>query len=122
MRNKKSVQERSMKLMKIFHLKNSSVKRIIFVFTVLCILMINSQIVSAGSNCDKNNNDKTKPNKKMWTLVWSDEFNSNKGKNLDTNGLDLSKWGYQNGTGAEYGIDGWGNNEQQYYSKDNVVV
>ena len=56
-----------------------------------------------------------------WTMVWSDEFDGI-GENLDTNGLDLSKWGYQNGTGAEYGIDGWGNNELQYYSRDNVLV
>jgi len=56
-----------------------------------------------------------------WTLVWSDEFNSN-GTHLDTNGLDLNKWGYQNGTGAQYGLDGWGNNEQQYYSSDNIEV
>lgn len=107
--------------MKKFHLKKGSVKLIILAFTVLFILMINTQIVSAGTNGHKDDNDKRKPNKKLWTMVWSDEFDG-KGKNLDTNGLNLSKWGYQNGTGAEFGIDGWGNNEQQYYSKDNVQV
>ena len=56
-----------------------------------------------------------------WTLVWSDEFDRT-GANLDTNGVDLAKWGYQNGTGAQYGLDGWGNNEQQYYSKNNIEV
>lgn len=48
-----------------------------------------------------------------WKLTWSDEFN-------DTQ-LDLTKWSYQDGTGAEYGLDGWGNNEQQYYTKNNVI-
>ena len=56
-----------------------------------------------------------------WTLVWSDEFDKT-GTNLDTNGVDLNKWGYQNGTGAQYGLDGWGNNEQQYYTSDNIEV
>lgn len=57
----------------------------------------------------------------LWTLVWNDEF-SGTGSNLDTNGVDLSKWGYQNGTGAEFGLVGWGNNEQQYYQKENINV
>ena len=56
-----------------------------------------------------------------WTLVWSDEFDGT-ASTPDSNGLDLSKWGYQNGTGAQYGLDGWGNNELQYYSKDNIEV
>ncbi len=50
----------------------------------------------------------------MWKATWSDEFNGTE--------LDESKWGYQNGTGAEYGLDGWGNNEQQYYTSDNLKV
>nr|WP_183602799.1 hemoblobin-interacting domain-containing protein [Paenibacillus phyllosphaerae] len=57
-----------------------------------------------------------------WELIWNDEFDGGTGANFDTNGVDLSKWGYQNGTGAEYGLDGWGNNEQQYYQKDNIEV
>ena len=47
-----------------------------------------------------------------WKLVWSDEF--------DYNGLpDESKWDYQ------VGVDGWGNQELQYYKKacpENVSV
>lgn len=50
----------------------------------------------------------------VFTATWSDEFNDTK--------LDESKWGYQDGTGAEYGLDGWGNNEQQYYTRDNLTV
>lgn len=56
-----------------------------------------------------------------WSLVWHDEF-SGEGNHLDTNGVDLSKWAYQNGTGQEFGLDGWGNNEKQYYQKDNITV
>lgn len=56
-----------------------------------------------------------------WKLVWNDEFDGI-GDNLDTNGLDLSKWGYQTGTGAEYGLNGWGNDEQEYYQKENAAV
>jgi len=63
----------------------------------------------------------TTPPKDDWTLVWSDEFDG-KGTNLDTNGVDLDKWGYQLGTGSQYGLDGWGNNEQQYYRAENIAV
>lgn len=44
-----------------------------------------------------------------YKLVWSDEFN---GTSLDT-----SKWSYQTGNRR-----GWGNNEKEYYRKENAVV
>lgn len=49
-------------------------------------------------------------------LVWSDEF--------DGSALDTSKWAYQYGTGSQYGLDGWGNSELQYYTDrpENVRV
>jgi beta-glucanase (GH16 family) len=37
-------------------------------------------------------------------------------------GVDMTKWGYQNGDGTEYGIPGWGNNEAQYYREENSFV
>ena len=43
-----------------------------------------------------------------WELVWSDEFEGTE--------LDLTKWTYQIGRGANYGIPNWGNNELQYYT------
>ncbi len=49
-----------------------------------------------------------------WVMTWSDEFSGTE--------VDLSKWSYQNGTGVEYGVAGWGNNEQQYYTDENIEV
>jgi len=49
-----------------------------------------------------------------WKLVWNDEFNGSK--------IDETKWGFQLGTGSQYGLDGWGNNELQYYTKENAFV
>jgi beta-glucanase (GH16 family) len=51
---------------------------------------------------------------KEYTLVWSDEFNGNE--------LDLNKWEIQLGDGSNYGLWRWGNNEAQYYRRDNVSV
>ena len=49
-----------------------------------------------------------------WKLVWADEF--------DRDTLNTEKWSYQTGTGTEYGLDRWGNNELQYYQEENVSV
>jgi len=49
-----------------------------------------------------------------WEIAWNDEF---EGDSLDT-----SKWDYQIGTGAEYGLTNWGNDEAEYYAKENVSV
>ncbi len=56
-----------------------------------------------------------------WELQWSDEFDG-AGDNLNANGVDLDKWDFQTGTGSQYGLDGWGNNEQQYYQEENASV
>jgi len=45
-----------------------------------------------------------------YELVWNDEFSGNS--------LDTTKWNYDRGTGAQYGLNGWGNNELQYYTVD----
>lgn len=49
-------------------------------------------------------------------LIWNDEF--------DGDSLDTTKWSYQYGTGSQYGLDGWGNSEEQYYTdrEENVKV
>lgn len=48
------------------------------------------------------------------TLLFNDEFNGTT--------LDMSKWSYQNGTGREYGLWWWGNDEKQYYKPENTEV
>ncbi|MCL2603876.1 MAG: family 16 glycosylhydrolase [Defluviitaleaceae bacterium] len=50
----------------------------------------------------------------QWRLVWSDEF--------DGDALDLGVWEVMTGTGAQFGLTGWGNDEAQYYHADNVTV
>ena len=50
-----------------------------------------------------------------WKLVWADEF--------DGTTVDESKWEFMIGTGTNYGLpEGWGNNERQYYRKENARV
>ncbi|MCU0689937.1 MAG: glycoside hydrolase family 16 protein [Polyangiaceae bacterium] len=52
----------------------------------------------------------------QWKLVWADEF--------EGTSLDPTRWQYETGTGAQYGLDGWGNRELQTYTDrpDNVLV
>ena len=50
-----------------------------------------------------------------------DKFDGS-GTNLSVGGVDLSKWGFQNGNGSNYGQNGWGNAERQSYKTDNSVV
>ncbi len=50
-----------------------------------------------------------------YQLVWSDEF--------DGNEVDTSKWDFQIGDACELVMGcGWGNNELQYYRKENATV
>lgn len=48
------------------------------------------------------------------TLVWSDEFNGS--------GIDDANWTYDIGTGSDKGLNGWGNNELQYYRTENARI
>ncbi len=48
----------------------------------------------------------------LLTLVWSDEF--------DGAALDPDVWFFETGDGSQYGIPGWGNNEEQYYLPDSA--
>ena len=51
-----------------------------------------------------------------WVLVWSDEFEADQ--------LDSDRWSFQLGTGSQFGLVGWGNNELQYYTEreENVFI
>jgi hypothetical protein len=48
-----------------------------------------------------------------YSLMWQDEFNSN--------AVDTDNWVFENGTGCP-NLCGWGNNELQYYRKENAWV
>lgn len=87
----------------------------------------NLSVLSNQNIADNNNRSNNKSNKSgnsssnnnnveqdKWNLVWSDEFNSTS--------LDESKWNYQYGNGSLYGVTDWGNNEEEYYTKNNVKV
>ena len=52
---------------------------------------------------------------------FSDKFDTS-GANHTAGGVNLNKWGFQNGNGTEYGNPGWGNGERQSYRTENVTV
>ena len=74
---------------------------------------------NAADSIDETDNklpDDDPPAELEWQLVWSDEF--------DGNELDMENWSYQLGTGTEFGLVGWGNNELQYYTdhEENIFI
>ncbi len=83
----------------------TSVSAITATITILTIVSLNScnQHKNKGSECPQG-----------WHLVWNDEFSGTK--------IDTSKWDFQLGTGSQYGLQGWGNNELQYYRKENAFI
>jgi beta-glucanase (GH16 family) len=56
--------------------------------------------------------EQSDPIEREYSLVWQDEFNETE--------LDLEKWDVQTGDGSKYGLWRWGNNEEQYYRKENI--
>ena len=50
----------------------------------------------------------------LWTLYWEDQFEG------DT--LNYDYWHVQIGRGALYGLTNWGNNELQFYRRENIAV
>lgn len=56
-----------------------------------------------------------------YVITWCDEF-TGVGDNLNAHGVDLDKWAFQTGTGSDFGLIGWGNNEAQYYREQNARV
>lgn len=83
----------------------TSVSAITATITILTIVSLNS--------CNQHKN-KGSESPHGWHLVWNDEFSGTK--------IDTSKWDFQLGTGSQYGLQGWGNNELQYYRKENAFI
>lgn len=54
------------------------------------------------------------PIEEEFLLVWVDEFEGDE--------LDTQKWEPMIGDGSQYGLWGWGNNEEQYYREENATV
>lgn len=94
------------------------------VSTEMNITVVSKTPTPTSSSSSSNNNSSSSsqtnpienenPNPKKYKLNWHDEF--------DGNSLNMNYWSYQEGDGSQYGIPGWGNSEQQYYSQDNVSV
>jgi beta-glucanase (GH16 family) len=51
-----------------------------------------------------------------YSLIWQDEF--------DDLFVNPANWEFQTGTGSQYGLDNWGNNELQYYTSrvNNILI
>jgi beta-glucanase (GH16 family) len=77
---------------------DKSMKRVCIFFLVLATL--------TGCGEQDGNNERQ--------IIWQDEF--------DGSELDISKWIVEEGTGEIYGLTNWGNNEAQYYKKENISV
>ncbi len=95
--------------------------KIFVIIAVLCIFFTTCINAGSGLRHDNQNSVSQSPNTPSvspWRLVWQDEF--------DYTGLpDQEKWNYDVGTGSQYGLNGWGNNERQYYTQadsENVWV
>ncbi|MCA1029520.1 carbohydrate binding domain-containing protein [Bacillus timonensis] len=93
-------------------------RKLFHVFLVLLLIgsSFTPTIASSQANTSSSNNRVLEDSD--WKLVWSDEFNGTE--------LDQTKWSYDTGNGfvdpsGNY-IPGWGNQELQYYSEDNVKV
>ena len=87
-------------------------RKSIGVFGAVLAVMIGG--CGCGANTEKGQEDSME--KEGYILVWNDEF--------DGDTLDLTKWSYQIGDGLFYGLNNWGNAEQQYYTdrEENVSV
>lgn len=79
-------------------------------FLVILISGISCNNSPGTSDTDtKETQEVIQEKEKEWQLVWADEF--------DDDNLDQEKWSYQFGTGSDEGLQGWGNNELQYYTE-----
>jgi beta-glucanase (GH16 family) len=56
-----------------------------------------------------------------YIISWCDEFDQT-GSNFNSQGVNTDLWAFQTGTGSQYGLTGWGNNEQQFYLEQNAYI
>ncbi|MFA5481142.1 MAG: glycoside hydrolase family 16 protein [Bacilli bacterium] len=49
-----------------------------------------------------------------YELYWEDDF--------DGSSLNTANWSYMLGNGSDYGIPGWGNNEAEWYKRENISL
>lgn len=103
------------------HLKTAVTmkKSITLLFSILLLFSFTAcddNSTSADQPPDGDQPGEPNPEDLEYELVWYDEF--------DGDELDTDKWSYQLGTGTEFGLVGWGNNELQYYTsrEDNIFV
>lgn len=98
---------------KLFTMKNIFKNSIIILAGALLFISCgtSSEDVSDPLGDDPNNEPS-----EVWNLVWSDEFEADQ--------LETDKWSFQFGTGSQFGLVGWGNNELQYYTdrEENVFL
>jgi len=95
---------------------------IIFLFIFLVFSCPQEEPGNNNGNGNGNKNGNGNGNGKLkvgdivdgWKLVWHDEF--------ETDTLDDTKWNIDLGTGQQYGLAGWGNNEEQWYHQQCVTV
>jgi len=92
---------------------NSHVKFVILILFLTHTICLSGCDNSLEIDSEEETADATQ---KDLQLVWSDEFD---GEELDT-----ERWSYQLGTGTEFGLTGWGNNELQYYTDhdENIFI
>ena len=91
-------------------MKNST--KIIISSSITALILLAILLILTDKLSSYNKNQAEIP--QGWHLVWSDEFDGKK--------IDETKWDFQLGTGTEYGLENWGNNELQYYRKENAYI
>jgi beta-glucanase (GH16 family) len=102
-------------------------KLLVKMFGVLGLVLM-SCVPSDGK--DKNPDRSVAQNPVLPAESWSTDYfseNFDPGRTsfydkFNGDSLDTGKWLYQNGTGSQFGMNGWGNQEAQYYQPENISV
>ncbi|MFW6298526.1 MAG: glycoside hydrolase family 16 protein [Bacillota bacterium] len=97
-----------------------------YALALLFLFMVSLSACETVDDTDDNNGEGPlgecgNPEIGDYEITWCDEF-TGEGDNVNAQGVDMDKWDFQTGTGEEYGLTGWGNNEAQYYREENARV